>query len=185
MGESARTSHLAWVLRRKLGGVSNLALPAIWHLQYTFMALFKGDPAAPAASGKVLRSLGLANHDVLGLIKALKSGLPFARLAGFAKRSGLSLADISEVLQIPPRTLARRRAQGSLTALESERLVRLAGLFDKAVELFEGDPTTALIWLRTPAKALGNQSPLELAQTEIGARAVEDLIGRLEFGVYP
>lgn len=68
--------------------------------------------------------------------------------------------------------------------METDYELRLAGLFDRAVHLFEGDTAAATVWLRSPAKALGNKVPLELAKTEIGARAVEDLIGRLEFGVY-
>ena len=129
-------------------------------------------------------SLGLDGRDVLGLMKVVKSGLPFAKVTRFAAKSGLALAEVAAVLRIPPRTFARRKARGALTDLESERLVRLAGLFDKAVGLFEGDAGAAAAWLRGPAKALGNRRPLELATTEQGARAVEDLIGRLEFGVY-
>src|SRR5207247_8536099 len=131
-----------------------------------------------------LDSRGLAARDIRGLVRLLQSGLPFAKLLGFSKRTGVSLAELSSVLHIPPRSLARRKAQGALTGAESERLARVAGLFDKTVELFEGDRPAALNWLRMPAKALGDEAPLTLAATEIGARAVEDLIGRLEFGVY-
>lgn len=67
---------------------------------------------------------------------------------------------------------------------DSERLPLTRSLAQKALELFDGDASAAAAWLHRPAKALGNKSPLELAGTEIGARAVEDLIGRLEFGVY-
>jgi len=126
----------------------------------------------------------LAGRDLHGLLKAVGAGLSYARLTDFAARSGLALAEVAAVLRIPARTLARRKVRGALTELESERLVRLAALFDKAAELFEGNPLAAAAWLRGPAKALGSKTPLELARTEIGARAVEDLIGRLEFGVY-
>ena len=129
-------------------------------------------------------SLGLGGRDVLAVMRVVKSGLPFAKAARFAAASGLALTEIAEVLRIPRRTFARRKARGALTDLESERLVRLAGLFDKTVALFEGDAGAAVTWLRRPAKALGNRRPLDLAKTEQGARAVEDLIGRLEFGVY-
>jgi putative toxin-antitoxin system antitoxin component (TIGR02293 family) len=129
-------------------------------------------------------SLGLKSGNVAALVEELKTGLPFAALARFQKKSQLSMPVISKVLQIPPRTLARRRASGTLTSHESERLVRLAGLFDKAVDLFEGDAAAAKSWLQTPKKALGNRVPLEWAESEIGAREVEDLIGRLEHGVY-
>lgn len=129
-------------------------------------------------------SLGFTTRDVVALMESVKVGLPFARLVHFARTSGLSLADLSKALDIPPRTLARRKVQGALNSEESERLVRLGRLFDQATELFEGDRAAALAWLRRPAKSLGNRTPLLWAKSEIGARAVEDLIGRLEFGVY-
>jgi putative toxin-antitoxin system antitoxin component (TIGR02293 family) len=129
-------------------------------------------------------SLGLPTGDVFGLVGRLKSGLSFTTLVAFANNSGLTFAEISRVLRIPSRTLARRKSGGKLSALESERLARLAELVDRAVELFEGDGGAALAWLRAPSKALGKLSPLTLAETEQGARAAEDLIGRLEYGVY-
>ncbi|MBI3411888.1 MAG: hypothetical protein HY040_26455 [Planctomycetes bacterium] len=121
------------------------------------MATLKGKRAGqPIVSRKVLASLELEDHDILALVKRLNSGLPFSKLAGFASKTGLTFADVSRVLRIPPRTLARRKRQGALTQLESERLLRLAGLFDKTVELFEGNKVAALNWLRAPAKALAH-----------------------------
>jgi putative toxin-antitoxin system antitoxin component (TIGR02293 family) len=129
-------------------------------------------------------SLGLKDASVAGLVKAIRSGLSFASLARFERHSGLSLPLLAKVLCIPPRTLARRKSDGTLTSEESERLLRLAGLFDQTVALFEGSSSAAAKWLQAPSQALGNVAPLTLAETEIGARAVEDLIGRLEHGVY-
>jgi putative toxin-antitoxin system antitoxin component (TIGR02293 family) len=120
----------------------------------------------------------------VALAKTLKAGLPLAKLLHFQKVATLPWRSIAAVLQLPPRTLARRKAAGRLNQDESERLLRLALLFDKATELFEGDRAGAAHWLQSPCKALGQLTPLELAETEIGAREVEDLIGRLEFGVY-
>jgi putative toxin-antitoxin system antitoxin component (TIGR02293 family) len=67
---------------------------------------------------------------------------------------------------------------------ESERLLRISGVFERAVELFEGDIAAAVTWLTTPQKSLGRHSPLIYARTEVGAREVENLIGRLEHGVF-
>ena len=39
-------------------------------------------------------------------------------------------------------------------------------------------------WLAKPARALDGETPIEHADTEAGAREVENLIGRLEHGVY-
>jgi putative toxin-antitoxin system antitoxin component (TIGR02293 family) len=68
--------------------------------------------------------------------------------------------------------------------MESEQLLRLADLYQKTLDLFEGDAVAARTWLGSPNGALGYRVPLSLAETEDGGRAVEELIGRLENGVY-
>ena len=62
--------------------------------------------------------------------------------------------------------------------------MRASRVFERAVDLFEGDAPAATRWLRTPQAGLGGRKPLELASTDVGAREVEDLIGRLEHGVF-
>jgi putative toxin-antitoxin system antitoxin component (TIGR02293 family) len=88
------------------------------------------------------------------------------------------------VVGIPERTLARRRLAGRFAADESERLLRISAVFEKAVELFEGDVAGAVTWLTRPTKDLGHQTPLKYSRSELGAREVESLIGRLEHGVF-
>lgn len=139
-----------------------------------------GQPAASAPA----KCLGINTADVVQVAKRLRQGLPFDALQRLHQHSGLSLETIGTVTQIPPRTLARRKAQRKLTPHESERLYRLTLVFEKTVELFEGDMTAARHWLYAPNKALAGQCPLKMAETEIGAREVEDLIGRLEHGVF-
>jgi putative toxin-antitoxin system antitoxin component (TIGR02293 family) len=98
--------------------------------------------------------------------------------------SGLALSLLASIIGIPERTLARRKTAGKLAPDESERLLRISNLFEKCVELFEGDVTAAVHWLTTPKKALNQETPLMYARTEFGAREAEDLIGRLEHGVF-
>jgi putative toxin-antitoxin system antitoxin component (TIGR02293 family) len=64
-------------------------------------------------------------------------------------------------------------------------LLRISGIFEKAVELFNGDVAEAVAWLRRPRRALANHTPLAYTGTELGAREVESLIGQLEYGVFP
>jgi putative toxin-antitoxin system antitoxin component (TIGR02293 family) len=111
-------------------------------------------------------------------------GFPYQALIAFETNSGVSLQALAETIGIPERTLARRRVAGRLAPEESERLLRLSSIFEKAVELFEGNVSSAVQWLEVPKRALENQTPLQYARTEIGARAVENLIGRLEHGVF-
>ncbi len=80
-------------------------------------------------------------------------------------------------------TLHRRKNQGKIDKGESERLVRYQRLLKKAEDVF-GDASNAREWLTQKQAGLGNAVPLEFAKTEIGAREVENLLGRIEYGVY-
>jgi putative toxin-antitoxin system antitoxin component (TIGR02293 family) len=118
------------------------------------------------------------------MIQHLQKGFAFSAILRFHQTSGLPMGTIADLIQIPVRTLIRRKAKGRFTPQESERLLRLANIFEKAVELFEGDSDSARRWLTTQNKELDRQAPLDFSRTEIGAREVEDLIGRLEHGVF-
>jgi putative toxin-antitoxin system antitoxin component (TIGR02293 family) len=129
-------------------------------------------------------SLGLTGTRTDHLVSQIEAGLPYKTLPSLAASSGLSITLIAAALGIPDRTLARRKAAGRFASDESERLLRLSTIFEKAVELFEGDVTGAVEWLTRPKKALGQRTPLSYSRTELGAREVESLIGRLEHGVF-
>ncbi|HYL11715.1 MAG TPA: antitoxin Xre/MbcA/ParS toxin-binding domain-containing protein [Terriglobales bacterium] len=87
-------------------------------------------------------------------------------------------------LGIPQCTLTRRLSERSrLTAAESDRTVRLARVCANAVEMI-GDEEMAVAWLRTPNRAFGGERPLDQLDTESGAREVEDILGRIAYGVY-
>ena len=123
---------------------------------------------------------GLALTD---LIAAIKKGLPFAGFEKLRSLLGVAAKELAGTLQIATRTLAHRREAGQLRPDESERLYRLARLFDRAIDLM-GSEEAARHWFTTPKRALGGVSPLHFADTEPGAREVEHLIGRLEHGVF-
>jgi putative toxin-antitoxin system antitoxin component (TIGR02293 family) len=90
---------------------------------------------------------------------------------------------LAGLLGISRATLHRRKKSGRLGTPESERLVRFARLFGRAMEVF-GSEEGAREWLKSPARACGGESPLSYSDTEFGAREVEDLLGRLEHGVF-
>ena len=76
----------------------------------------------------------------------------------------------------------RRRTKGDLSAQESKHVVRDADLLRRATDLL-GNEDAAVRWLRTPAPALGGETPMDHAATECGAQKVTRLIGRLEHGI--
>ena len=130
------------------------------------------------------RTLGLKVESSGELIRQVGQGFSFHSMRVLESRSGIALPEIASVIGLPARTLARRKASGRLTPDESEKLLRLSSVFELAVELFEGRQPDALKWLTTPKKVLENETPLSYSRTELGAREVENLIGRLEHGIY-
>lgn len=130
------------------------------------------------------RLLGLKSLETNKLLKQVEAGFGFETFEHFQQNVALGTEELAELVQIRPRTLARRRETGKLTAEESDRLLRASRVFGKAFALFEGDVDAARVWLSTPAPALADRTPQEVAVTEAGAREVENLIGRLEHGVF-
>jgi putative toxin-antitoxin system antitoxin component (TIGR02293 family) len=139
----------------------------------------KALPKTPAGTGL----LGIDTPDAVQLVRLIRIGFPYSRLARFQKATQLPLERIARFVGIPQRTLTRRASEGKLHPDESDRLLRASRVFELAVDLFEGDLPAARQWLETPQPALAGQVPLEFAATDVGAREVENLIGRLEHGI--
>ena len=72
--------------------------------------------------------------------------------------------------------------EGTLTPEQSDRLVRVARVIASAEETF-GSRDKACTWLRRPTTALAGESPLNLLDTDEGAREVETLLGRVAHGI--
>jgi putative toxin-antitoxin system antitoxin component (TIGR02293 family) len=116
-------------------------------------------------------------------IERTRAGLSFHELEKLQKALGLTLEKIGNALGMSRATLHRRKVQRRLDAAESEKLVRYQRLLTKAAKVF-GGPDNARAWLTHPQRGLGDAVPLEFAKSEIGAREVENLLGRIEYGVY-
>lgn len=128
--------------------------------------------------------LGVAAADNLKLAEKVEAGFSFDALVRLEKTTGLPLEKLRVAVRIKPRTLTRRRKEKKLSPDESDRLVSVSRLLAQTFELFEGDAEAGRRWFESGNRALDGQSPLEVAATETGAREVENLIGRLEHGVF-
>jgi putative toxin-antitoxin system antitoxin component (TIGR02293 family) len=143
-------------------------------------------PKARTAKGRAgARMLGIDTGDTVQILRQIRDGFPYSRLAKFQKATQLPLERIARFVGIPQRTLTRRAHEGRLRPDESDRVLRASRVFELAVNLFEGDVPAARQWLEAPQPGLSGQVPLEFASTDIGTREVENLIGRLEHGVVP
>ena len=128
----------------------------------------------PAVLGPDIRS----GMDLAG---AVRQGLPVGAVDSLLRTGRLTRVELDRVV-LPRKTLAHRRAAGTLTADQSDRLVRVARVLATAEETF-GDRAKAADWLRRHTAALAGEPPLDLLDTEQGARLVEALLGRIAHGL--
>lgn len=131
-----------------------------------------GDPVLHALPRSALEWIALVRH-----------GISAGSVDAVVRVMGIGQSELSRALDIPERTLARRKKEGVLSSDESGKMVRLAQVIERAVEVFE-DEQAALSWLKNPNAALGGSSPLSLLDTELGSLAVSNTLGRIEHGVF-
>lgn len=127
------------------------------------------------------------NTDLISadqLINQLKAGLPVESFDDLRKHLELTDNSLAQIVQIPKRTLNRRRLRGKFNTDESERVLRLTQVYEMAADVFESREK-ARRWLKKPARGLGGRIPLEYADTYIGANEVIKLLGRIDHGIFP
>ncbi len=117
------------------------------------------------------------------LVEVLRDGLPVQELEALRASLAVPMEKLVRMLGLSKATFHRRKIEGKLSPAESDRLVRFARLMGRAAEVMESEEN-ARQWLGSPQFGLGGAVPIEFAQSEVGAREVEDLLGRIEHGVY-
>lgn len=118
------------------------------------------------------------------LVEITRAGLPVATIDTIAFELATQRIAVAKILGISERTLSRRvTANERLTAEESDRAVRLARVLALARETL-GDREKAGRWLQTPNRALDGERPFDRLDTDAGVRSVEQILGRIAYGVY-
>lgn len=113
----------------------------------------------------------------------VRRGLPAESVNTTLKLTRMGAHELAQALAIPQRTLARRHREGFLSVEESAKLVRFVRVVERAEQVFE-DYHAALSWLKAENKSLGDVTPLSLLDTDIGADAVLEVLGRIEHGIF-
>lgn len=133
-----------------------------------------------------LKSGTLHDIEVLGaseMVKLVRKGLPIQRFEELRGALGMANDQLAAKVGISKATFHRRQREGKLTSDESDKVIRFGRLLVKAISVFESNEA-ARQWLSSPQHGLGGAAPLDYAETEVGAREVENLLGRIEHGVY-
>lgn len=135
-------------------------------------------------TAKALGGNAILGKDVVSgatFARKVEQGLPRTAIARLKQFTHLSDADLSEV--IPRRTLTSLRGAKKLSAEQSDRVARTAGIAALAQRVF-GNVEVARDWLRTPNASLNHETPLRLLRTGSGAKVVENVLIRIDRGVY-
>lgn len=126
--------------------------------------------------------LGRRLGSLAELDDAVAEGLPKAALRQAASRIFQGKTEQKQLMNriVPEATFKRRRER--LSAVESERTERIARMVANAEHVW-GDRDDARRFLTTPHPALRGRTPLDTAMTELGARHVEEILGRIFHGL--
>jgi putative toxin-antitoxin system antitoxin component (TIGR02293 family) len=120
--------------------------------------------------------------SIQALIQKISDGIRVKRVEIFRQRYNVPDERLAAFMHISLSTFKRRRQRGRLEPVESDRFVRLVGLYAMAEAVF-GEAGLAARWMVEPNRSLAGAAPEAYAMTDAGAREVEDLLGRIAHGI--
>jgi putative toxin-antitoxin system antitoxin component (TIGR02293 family) len=130
--------------------------------------------------------LGRRISSKLDVHEAITNGIPGGALVHMVSHvRTLKPDDVSRAVGVSLRTVQRRTnaPRSRLSQEQSGRTWKFAEILAKATDVF-GDQTEAEDWLTRPAMVLDDRRPADLLSSPVGVEMVEQLLGRLEHGVY-
>jgi putative toxin-antitoxin system antitoxin component (TIGR02293 family) len=107
-----------------------------------------------------------------------------AQLNGLAQQFGVTLKELATLLQLSESTLHRLRRQTTLAGVTAERVELLRGVFQHGLRVYGGDELALRDWLRYPLGELDGRTPLQTLTTIAGFTQVDDVLGRIEHGIF-
>jgi putative toxin-antitoxin system antitoxin component (TIGR02293 family) len=173
---TARNSLYFLAVRQK---GQTLPPAVIWH--YTSCQMTTTAGIVKALGGKSILKANVSSAAQLA--ETIRTGLPYAALEALISKLHLPRSGAAAALNLPERTLARRRKEKKLSPDESDRVLRLAMVFSHASNILDGDDNAAA-WFSEPNRSLGGNTPLSLIDTATGAREVEDVLSRMAHGIF-
>ncbi len=115
-------------------------------------------------------------------VRSIRKGLPYAALQRVKAVVDLSDEQLARVLLLSERTLARRKREGQLQPLESDRLLVLADIVRLAATSLDSIKS-ARAWLLEPHALLDGEAPLDRLDTSTGAEEVRALLYSIEYSM--
>jgi putative toxin-antitoxin system antitoxin component (TIGR02293 family) len=117
------------------------------------------------------------------VIDRARQGVLRAEADSVASLVGLTDKEMARILNMSDRNLHRLKPDERLSRDASERLLLLTNLLRHGLDVFDDDAETVADWLRSPIRELNSQPPLHLLDTTTGFGLVDDVLGRIEWGI--
>ena len=118
-----------------------------------------------------------------GVVGQARTGIFRSYADETAQLVGLTDKEMAYILGMTPRHLHRLTDDQRLSTDASEWLLLLKNILVHALDTFNEKKQVVLQWLRTPLNELNNQSPIQMMDTVTGFSLVNDVLGRLDYGL--
>jgi putative toxin-antitoxin system antitoxin component (TIGR02293 family) len=133
--------------------------------------------------------LGISGGSLYGAnlkerqLKLIRGGLTRGSLDVLMEKTGLTIYELADILEITDRTLRRYETHEVLNKRLSERALEIAQLYSRGEEVF-GDNSSFSQWMQTEIPSLGHRVPKSFLDTSLGIQMLMDELGRIEHGVF-
>jgi len=112
-----------------------------------------------------------------------QKGISKVSFENFKSRAGLDYNQMALLLSVARNTLINKKGEELFDVTISEKLISLAEVYTHGFDVFGSEPTF-IEWLNAPNRALGMVTPFSMLQTQYGRQEVQNVLGRIEWGVY-
>jgi len=115
-------------------------------------------------------------------VEVIRAGLPARAFIGVADALYVTVDVLAAKLGVSPRTIRdQRKKLARLSSENTEKLVRIARIQKQAKKIFSTDEAVSE-WLTSPAPALEGTKPIDLLDTDLGAREIEAVLNGIAYG---
>ena len=128
--------------------------------------------------------IGRPLNSGFDIISLGQEGITKASLESLITHIGIAKKNfIENILNLSVKTIERKKASDKLDKRTSSHVIEITKVVEHAFQVFE-DEDMVQKWLNTPNRALNNFKPVELFDMPTGILMVDQILGRIEEGVY-
>ncbi len=139
-------------------------------------------PTKPGMVQEMVMKYNVNSGNEFAMVSRAQNGMEVSAFFDLLEISDLSKEELSSLLDLSYKTIQRYEKHGKkLNVLNSEQLLKMIALYEKAEEVFGSIPSFNR-WLRKPAVGLGSHIPLQFMQTPGGIDLIREELIRIEYG---